>query len=186
MIFLRNIRSKWITNLVSDFIKDTKKVIDIGAGDCILTKSLMKTKNVDVVAVDRGNFSKTDIAPIILDGVELPFPDNHFDAALLIFVLHYVRDRDRLLAEAKRVAKNRIIIISDFCTNSFEKFLTSIWGYFANLGRASDRKIPFCIYESDLKNIAEKFGLKIIAEKNFRSLLSLYLIKHKLLVLEKK
>jgi SAM-dependent methyltransferase len=47
---------------------------------------------------------------IKIDGVTLPFKDRAFDVVMLINVLHHAADPGRLLHEAYRVARQRLIV----------------------------------------------------------------------------
>ena len=99
------------------------RVLDVGAGTCILCQELLRL-GYNVVSVDRENLSFVDeIVPVVYDGTTLPFGDDSFDVALIITVLHHVRDPDAVLAEARRVAK-RIIVIEEIYENVYEKYCT--------------------------------------------------------------
>ncbi len=81
------------------------RVLDVGAGNCILCQELLRL-GYNVVPVDLKNLSFVDeIVPVAYDGTTLPFGDDSFDVALIITVLHHVRDPDAILAEARRVAR---------------------------------------------------------------------------------
>jgi SAM-dependent methyltransferase len=52
----------------------------------------------------------TDIPVTEFDGNTIPWPDDHFDIALFVDVLHHTEAPARLLAEAKRVSSRGIVI----------------------------------------------------------------------------
>jgi ubiquinone/menaquinone biosynthesis C-methylase UbiE len=171
--------------LLEPYIENDTKVIDIGSGDCVLTKTIKDLKSLYIIAVDKGNYSENEIVPVIYNGGKLPFDDDSFDCALNIFVLHYVKDREELLREMIRVSKKRIIILSDIFTNSVESFWARIWGYLANTSRSHDATAGFCISEKEFDKLISDLGLKIQTQKTFRMKPSWFLSKHKLVVLEK-
>jgi ubiquinone/menaquinone biosynthesis C-methylase UbiE len=104
-------------------LKPGDRVLDVGAGNCVLSQTLRK-RGYDVVPLDLRNLSFIDeIKPVIYDGEAIPFDDDSFDVALLITVLHHARKPDAVLAEVRRVAK-RVIVIEEIYENSFEKYLT--------------------------------------------------------------
>jgi SAM-dependent methyltransferase len=108
---------------IGSYLDLTDRVLDVGAGNCILCQELGR-RGYDVVPVDIKNLSFVDeIAPVVYDGTTLPFGNESFDVALLITVLHHAPDPDAVLAEARRVAR-RIIVIEEIYENSFEKYLT--------------------------------------------------------------
>ncbi|MFB9993080.1 class I SAM-dependent methyltransferase [Deinococcus oregonensis] len=47
------------------------------------------------------------------DGQTIPFPDHSFDTVLLAFVLHHCPDPERVLREAVRVSKGRLLVLED-------------------------------------------------------------------------
>lgn len=184
MHFLKRIRSEKIGSLIGDYLGVGERAIDIGAGDCFLSHYLQQKCGVDITPVDVSDYSQTALKPVIYDGDSLPFSDGCFDSALVLFVLHYVQDPFALLKEAQRVSRKRIIILQDLCPNKFP-VPTLIWGYFANLGRHSDRKLPYAVTEEKMGEFLELLSLKPMIQKDFLSSLSLYLIKHQLIVAEK-
>jgi SAM-dependent methyltransferase len=108
---------------IGSYLDPADRVLDVGAGNCILCQELGR-RGYDVVPVDFKNLSFVDeIVPVAYDGTTLPFSDDSFDVALVITVLHHVRDPDVVLAEARRVAR-RIIVIEEIYENLFEKYCT--------------------------------------------------------------
>ena len=94
------------------FIKPSDRILDVGAGDCRLDVLLQKKVGCEVVPVDVEDFNETQLALTIFDGKRLPFPDDSFDAVLLIFVLHHAEDAQAVLAEARRVTPEDGLIIA--------------------------------------------------------------------------
>lgn len=185
MNYFKTLRANNVAGLICEHLNQGDSVIDIGAGDCFLSKTIRDQRNVEITAVDKDDYSKTNIKPIIYDGHTLPFPDNSFDVAIFSFVLHYVENKDSLLLEAARVTRDKIIIISDVFETRFGKAVAAGWGYFANIGRASDKTLPLGISSVELRKLAIKTEMDIIADDEFQSLFSFFIVKHKLLVLER-
>jgi ubiquinone/menaquinone biosynthesis C-methylase UbiE len=99
------------------------RVLDVGAGNCILCQELGR-RGYDVVPVDLRNLRLVDeIVPVTYDGTTLPFGNDSFDVALVITVLHHAPDPDTVLAEVRRVAR-RIIVIEEIYENWVEKYFT--------------------------------------------------------------
>jgi SAM-dependent methyltransferase len=100
-----------------------ERILDVGAGNCVLSQELRR-RGYDVVPLDLENLSFFDeIIPLLYDGATLPFPDDSFDVALIITVLHHAREPNTLLAEARRVAR-RLIVIEEIYDSAFEKYAT--------------------------------------------------------------
>lgn len=185
MDFLKRKRSEKIASWIEAYLNSGEKVVDIGAGDCFLSNSVQQRCGIEIFPVDIADYSRTDLKTIIYDGKTLPFPDDYFDSALVLFVLHYVKDPLTVLREAQRVAKKRIIILQDVCTNRAVAVPTQLWGFLANLGRHSDRRIPRAVTEAEVKSYLKALGLKPVAEQRFVDSISLYLINHQLIVAQK-
>lgn len=171
--------------MVGDYLGVGERTIDIGAGDCFLSHYLQQKCGVDISPVDVSDYSQTPLKPVVYDGNSLPFADGCFDSALMLFVLHYVQDPFALMKEAYRVSRKRVIILQDLCPNKLTAAPTLVWGYFANIGRHSDRKLPYAVTEDKIYEFLERLNLRPVAQKKFVSSLSLYMIKHQLIVAEK-
>jgi ubiquinone/menaquinone biosynthesis C-methylase UbiE len=104
-------------------LKPGDRILDLGSGNCVLVEQL-RARGFDVQPVDLANLSFIPgIAPVLYDGRTLPFPDNSFDVALVITVLHHTRDPDAVLAEVRRKAR-RLVVIEEIFENSAEKYAT--------------------------------------------------------------
>lgn len=80
-------------------IDPTKRIIDIGSGDCLLWRRYGYPPNL--VLVDVNNFHNN----IVADAHFLPFKDKSFDYAILAEVLEHVENPKKVLQEAERVSK---------------------------------------------------------------------------------
>lgn len=101
-------------NLLRRFIVG-KKILDVGCGSGLYVDYLSK-QGFNVTGLDFAeefiSFAKKERAgAFVLGGAQnLPFADKEFDTVLLFDVLEHVDDK-KILMEAKRVAKKRILII---------------------------------------------------------------------------
>ena len=57
----------------------------------------------------------------LYDGKRLPFEDDSFDAVLLMFVLHHAEDAGAVLREARRVSRDRVIVLEDVTTSWWDR-----------------------------------------------------------------
>ena len=112
---------------IESYLTASETVLDIGAGTCNMC-ALLAEKQYYVTPLDVRNLSFVDgIKPVIYNGHSMPFRDKQFDVALLIHVLHHTPDPERVVTEAKRVAR-KLIVMEDIYTGRFHKYLT----YFAD------------------------------------------------------
>jgi len=167
-------------NLAEDFIKEEEKILDIGAGGGWISEELQKRKKTSNTLLDVINLNQTDLPLIIYNGKDIPLEDNSFDSALLICVLHHCQNPERVLQEARRVVKDKIIIVENVPSNRFSRFAMCCEDVFLNLGFCmlgnSFKEIinlPFNFKKiSGWKNLFEEIGLKVIHEKKFNQSLN--------------
>ncbi len=103
-------RAKRNFSFVRPFIEGNA-VLDIGAAEG-WTGGMIKrdAPHRDVHLLDVADFNQTDLPLTLYDGQTFPFEDNSFDTSLLLLILHHCTDPDRVLSEALRVTRKRLII----------------------------------------------------------------------------
>lgn len=121
-----------MVNRISPYIKNSKKIIDIGSGTgdvaFILEKGGKKVTPVDVDDFHGPRLVDT----VIYDGKTLPFPNRSFDTALLLMVLHHTPNPKTVFLEAGRVAREVVVIETSY-TTPINKFFTVISDAIGNL-----------------------------------------------------
>lgn len=118
-------RSDRLLDNISEYLKRGESALDVGCGAGNITKRLQE-RGHKVTGLDITNISiHPEIEPVIYDGGKFPFKNNSFDVAIIITVLHHVDDPEKMLKEARRVAK-RIIIVEDIYESSWQKYLTYV------------------------------------------------------------
>lgn len=156
---------------IFSYLRKNDRILDIGTGNGALCKSLLEN-GFEVQPLDiRNNSFFKDLKPIIFDGVHIPYPDNSFDTALLITVLHHTDNPEGLLREAARVAA-KIIIMEDVYTNIFQKKLTFLTDSLVNLeffGHPHTNKT-----DGEWKSVFENEGLKVISQLDHVDFLILF------------
>jgi len=180
-------RTNWIVNNLIGFLKEGERIIDIGAGGGWVAKEIQRKRKVQILLLDVIDFNQTDLEIVLYDGKKMPFSDETFDTALLIFVLHHCKNPLEVLKEAKRVTKDKIIIMEDIYSNIFEKFLIYVSEILGFLGsffiRPPGESLPFSFKSfSEWERIIKNLGLKIIEKKK---LLSPFKTTHCLFVAKK-
>ncbi len=125
-------RSEIIVAMIKPYIKNSKKLIDVGSGTGDVT-SLLKKQGLDVTPVDVADFHGPRLVqPVIYDGKKLPFPNHCFDTALLLAVLHHTPNPEIVFSEAARVAREIVLIETSF-TSLLNKFFTVLSDVLGNL-----------------------------------------------------
>jgi SAM-dependent methyltransferase len=87
------------------------KVLDIGCGDGLIAKLIGERRpDLQLDGIDVLVRPQTHVPVRYFDGKQIDSPDNSYDAALFVDVLHHTTDPASLLREAARVAKQCVVI----------------------------------------------------------------------------
>lgn len=90
---------------------DCATVLDVGCGDGTISRMVMNARpGLSVTGVDVLVRGTTHIPVTEFDGTHLPFPDQSFDAVMFVDVLHHTDNPAVLLREARRVARQAVIL----------------------------------------------------------------------------
>lgn len=151
-------RSEIVVKRIFSYLKNSKKIVDIGSGTGDVAFLLGK-KGKNITPVDVGNFHGPRLVKTtIYDGKTLPFKNKSFDIALLLMVLHHTPNPELIFKEASRVA-NEIVVIETSYTSLINRVFTIISDAIGNL-----RLDAFWdSYKTDEKwrEVFEKQGFKI-------------------------
>ena len=98
-------------SLILPHIHKNERVLDLGCGDCCITKKLIEN-GMNAVGVDVVDAGKCYM-PKLYDGYTLDFPNDYFDVTICSYVLHHIPHWDTILEEVARVTKRVIIILED-------------------------------------------------------------------------
>lgn len=179
-------RTEKIVDLFEPFIEEGEKILDIGAGGGWISEEIQRRKKAEITLLDVKDFNQTDLKIVLYDGENIPFPDNSFDISLLIFALHHCLNFAKVLEEAKRVSKKKIIIIEDVPTSPINKIFLCVWDVVTNI--PSLIKFPGETFTFDFKTVSQwqkildGLRLKVVFKKEFQSN---KLIHHVLLIADK-
>ncbi|NMB56522.1 class I SAM-dependent methyltransferase [Candidatus Beckwithbacteria bacterium] len=172
-------RTQSLLKKIEPFLKEGDKILDIGAGTCSLCEDLEK-KDYQVFPLDVQNLSLIDhINPLIYNGDKIPYENDEFNKALILTVLHHTKDPEKIIKEAKRVAKE-IIIIEDVYSNPLHQYITYFFDSLLNF--------EFFNHPHSNKNnrewqeTFEKLGLKLLDTQYHRSF---FVFKHATYYLQK-
>lgn len=104
-------RVRRLAALLAALVPGRGSVLDVGCGDGLLAYALRQARpELRIVGLDVLVRPHTYIPVRGFDGLHLPYDDDRFDAVLFVDVLHHASDPMALLAEAGRVARERVLI----------------------------------------------------------------------------
>jgi SAM-dependent methyltransferase len=112
-------------------------VLDLGAGEGYVGKALAERPGTGrkVILADVGNLFQVSLPCLLYDGRRLPLEDGAVDVVVLSLVLHHAEDPDRLLAEALRVARRRVVITESTYRWAWERHVLDRVDRWVNRGR---------------------------------------------------
>jgi SAM-dependent methyltransferase len=101
-----------IERQIAEALGDARSVVNVGAG-----LGAYEPRDRDVVAVEPSAVMLAQRAPDAAPAVQapaeaLPFPDGSFDAALAVLTMHHWSDWRAGVAELRRVARQRIVMLT--------------------------------------------------------------------------
>ena len=86
-----------------------RRVLDLGCAEGFVADALSKN-GCDCILADVIKANKTSLPFVLYDGDRIPFNDDQFDTVVLSLVLHHCRNPLRVLREAARVSRHRVVI----------------------------------------------------------------------------
>lgn len=112
-------RSQQLIEQVGDWVPSDGPVLDVGSGTGHFSAELERTLGVEVVTADVSDMHVVGRPPVMITDGALPFEQQRFSAALLLFMLAYPQDPARVLAEVARVTRGPIILVQSLHANRF-------------------------------------------------------------------
>ncbi len=159
-----------------------RRLLDIGAAEGWVAEDAAKETGMEAQLLDVVDLNRTSLPLRLYDGRTIPHPESSFDTVTLLLTLHHCTDPGRVLAEASRVARRRVIVTeSVYQTRLGRRFLTFMDRTFNRV--RSDDTMPEALHfktTATWRRVFERNGLRLESEK----WLSSGLHKQRLFVLE--
>jgi SAM-dependent methyltransferase len=124
---------------VAPHLERGQTLLDLGAGTGFMARWLRDRTGVRPTLCDLVDYSNRDRdLPFIhqRDPGRVPVEDGSFDVVLLMFVLHHIasgEEQERLLDEAVRIARRRIVIVEDTPSSRLDRAFNVAWDWLLNL-----------------------------------------------------
>lgn len=115
--YIKRGRVRALATSIASLIPRDATVLDVGCGDGALAEEIVRQRSdLHISGLEVTRRDNPRIATSLFDGIHLPFADNAFDVVLFADVLHHTRHAETLLREARRVAREAIVI-KDHCAD---------------------------------------------------------------------
>lgn len=116
-------RAEKFVGLFENQIPPNSRILDLGGGWGFYSDPLRKRGHEHLVLdVVKPGYQKAPV--VIYDGQRIPFPDQSFDVAVLVTMLHHVPDPKALLGEMRRVTRRKAVVIEDLYHHAAGRFWT--------------------------------------------------------------
>jgi len=103
-------RLEVLVSLLGSYLEGGETLLDVGCGAGTLGSALAKAHGVEVSGIETNVREGCAIPVEPYDGATLPKEDNSVDTVLIADVLHHEEEPGRLLCEAARIARKRVIV----------------------------------------------------------------------------
>jgi len=98
------------------------RLLDLGAGEGHVAPALTRQHGGWACSCDVGEFRRAPGPYVVYDGERLPFRDAAFDTTLILLALHHCDDAERVVDEALRVTRHRLIVTESVFRNRLDRF----------------------------------------------------------------
>jgi SAM-dependent methyltransferase len=158
-VFKRRIQV--LARTIAEFLPDQARVLDVGCGSGTLAKAIMTLRpDVLIEGIDVLVRPATEIPVTQFDGTTIPWPDRHFDIALIVDVLHHTDDPAVVMAEARRVTSGGIVIKDHFRDGFLADTTLRFMDWFGNA--AHGVRLPYNYLSStEWRDIWKTLGLRV-------------------------
>jgi len=115
-------------------------VLDLGAGEGYVADALVRNRRTGtparrLILADVGPWFRSPLPAFVYDGSNLPLPDDSVGTIVISLALHHAENPDRVLAEALRVARERVVVTESTYRWEWELRLLEVVDRFANRTR---------------------------------------------------
>jgi ubiquinone/menaquinone biosynthesis C-methylase UbiE len=119
-------REETIVQSLKPLLQAKQHIVEIGAGNGLVAQMLHDATGADFTLLEVVDYNASKLPMQLYDGRNLPFEDNAFDLAMLVFVLHHNPDPRPVMREALRVARKGVLVVENDTRGVLKKSLTRL------------------------------------------------------------
>jgi len=133
------LREGELVGKIAPHVERGQGLLDLGSGTGLIARRLAQRVGVRPTMTDLIEYdNRVRELPFIpmRDPVTIAGADGAYDVVMMLFVLHHMErweDQERLVREAARVARRRLIVIEDTPTSRIDRALNVFWDKVLNL-----------------------------------------------------
>ena len=86
-------------------------VLELGCGEGFVGEHIQRAMQAEVALADIVDMNRTGLTHTLCEPGKLPWFADTFDLVVLYFVLHHAEDAAKVLQEARRVSRQRVIVV---------------------------------------------------------------------------
>ncbi|HEX2026097.1 MAG TPA: class I SAM-dependent methyltransferase [Actinomycetota bacterium] len=168
------LRENEIGGRVAPHLEPGTTLLDLGSGTGRISRWLAERRGIRPTLADVADFgNRVGGFPYVrlADPLRLPFADRSFDVVMMLFVLHHLErweDQERLLGEAARVARRRLVLIEDTPTSALDRAFNVAWDWVLNLRHGVHTPFTFRTVDG-WKAVFARAGLRVAHQETYRA-----------------
>jgi SAM-dependent methyltransferase len=168
------LRENEVGRRVAPHLSSGAELLDVGSGTGRISRWLARRVGIRPTLADVAEFeNRVGGLPYVrlTDPFSLPFEDRSFDAVMLLFVLHHVGtwdDQERLVAEAARVTRGRLVVLEDTPTSAVDRAFNVGWDWLLNLRHGVPTPFTFRTVEG-WAGVFHRSGLRVTHRETYRA-----------------
>jgi len=169
LVFSR--RTEALASAIAPMLGPSWTIFDVGCGDgTIASRIQYRRPDLEIAGFEVSVRPETAIPVRAFDGHRIPAADQSCDAVLLIDVLHHTGDPEELLREARRVARQAIVIKDHRLARPLAALTLRAMDWVGN--RPHDVVLPYNYWTEDCwRRTWRQLGLEIV---EYRTSIGLY------------
>ncbi len=106
-----NRRTRALSECFAEMLPADAKILDVGCGDGLIDRLITQRRpDLSIMGIDLIVRPETHVTVQPFDGKRIPFEDGAFDVVMFVDVLHHTDDPGTLLCEARRVARQTVVL----------------------------------------------------------------------------
>ncbi|MGH2590779.1 MAG: class I SAM-dependent methyltransferase, partial [Actinomycetota bacterium] len=155
------------------WLEPGESLLDLGAGTGFMARYLRDRRGVRPTLTDLVPYQNRDRSmPFIglSDPLHVPVADASYDVVLMMFVFHHMdryEDQERLLVEARRIARRRIVVSEDTPGSRFERWVNAAWDRVLNVRHGVPTPFTFRSTE-EWTDVFKANDLAVVCQERYR------------------